>query len=82
MRTTLPRIGNSQGVLIPKPILARLGIENEVEMRVENDALVPRRPPRNLRDSWAEASEALAREGDDTLLLGEFPNDNDAELRW
>jgi antitoxin MazE len=37
---------------------------------------------KNPREGWAEASEAIAREGDDTLLLGEFPNHDDAELTW
>lgn len=55
---------------------------NEEKMRIENDALERRRPTKNPREGWAEASEAIAREGDDTLFLGEFPNHDDAELTW
>ena len=82
MKTTIRRMGNSQGVLIPKPVLAQLGLENEVEMEVENDAIVLRRPRHRAREGWAEASKALAESGDDTLVMGEFGNADDAELAW
>ncbi|WP_235007687.1 hypothetical protein [Caballeronia humi] len=51
-------------------------------MRSENNAPEWRRPTKNPREGWAGASEAIAREGDDTLFLDECPNDNDAELTW
>jgi antitoxin MazE len=82
MKTTIRRMGNSQGVLIPKPLLAQLGLENEVDMEVENDAIVLRRPRHKAREGWAEASKALAESGDDALLIGEFGNADDAELTW
>lgn len=75
-------MGNSQGVLIPKPLLAQLGLEDEVEMTVENDAIVLRRPKQKARAGWADASRALAASGDDTLVMGEFPNADDAEHSW
>jgi antitoxin MazE len=82
MRTTIRKMGNSQGVLIPKPILAQLGLEGEVEMEVENDAIVLRKPKKKARQGWADASEAVAQAGDDALVMGEFPNGDDAELAW
>jgi len=75
-------MGNSQGVLIPKPILAQLGLEDEVEMEVENDAIVLRRPQKKPREGWAEASKAVAAAEDDSLVMGEFGNSDDAELVW
>lgn len=75
-------MGNSQGVLIPKPILAQLGLEDEVDMSVEDDALVIRKPQKKAREGWAEASQAVAAAGDDALVMGEFPNADDAELVW
>ncbi|TAL55834.1 AbrB/MazE/SpoVT family DNA-binding domain-containing protein [Pandoraea sp.] len=82
MRTTIRRMGNSQGVLIPKPVLAQLGLENEVEMEVEDDTIILRRPRRKAREGWAEASKALAESGDDALVMGEFSNADDTELAW
>ncbi|WP_044042592.1 AbrB/MazE/SpoVT family DNA-binding domain-containing protein [Caballeronia insecticola] len=82
MKTTIRKMGNSQGVLIPKPLLAQLGLEKEVEMEIENDAIVLRRPRNKTRQGWAEASKALAQSGDDALVMGEFGNADDAELKW
>lgn len=75
-------MGNSQGVLIPKPILAQLGLEDEVEMEVENDAIVLRKPQKKVRQGWSDASKAIAQAGDDELVPGEFPNADDSELAW
>ncbi|BBU29031.1 transcriptional regulator/antitoxin, MazE [Caballeronia pedi] len=82
MKTTIRKMGNSQGVLIPKPFLAQLGLENEVEMNVEDDAIVLRRPRSRVREGWAEASKSIAASGDDKLVMGEFANDDDSELEW
>lgn len=82
MRTTIRKMGNSQGILIPKPILAQLGLEGEVEMEIEDDALVIRRAPKRAREGWAEASKAVADAGDDALVMGEFGNADDAESAW
>ncbi|TAM55424.1 MAG: AbrB/MazE/SpoVT family DNA-binding domain-containing protein [Paraburkholderia sp.] len=82
MRTAIRRIGNSQGVLIPKPILAQLGLEDEVEMEVEDDVIILRRPQKKAREGWADASKAVAEAGDDALVMGEFGNADDAEIAW
>ncbi|MEF9384700.1 AbrB/MazE/SpoVT family DNA-binding domain-containing protein [Ralstonia solanacearum species complex bacterium KE056] len=82
MRVTIRRMGNSQGVLIPKPILAQLGLEDEVDMAVEDGALVIRKPEKRAREGWAEASQAVAAAGDDALVMGEFPNADDMETVW
>jgi antitoxin MazE len=82
MRTTIRKMGNSQGVLIPKPLLAQLGLEHEVDMEVENDAIVLRRPRGKTRQGWAEASKLIAQSGEDLLVMGEFGNDGDGDLEW
>ncbi|MDR5761833.1 AbrB/MazE/SpoVT family DNA-binding domain-containing protein [Caballeronia sp. LZ035] len=82
MKTTIRKMGNSQGVLIPKPFLAQLGLEKEVEMEVENDAIVLRRPRSKARHGWAEASKSISQSGGDRLIMGEFGNGEDSELEW
>jgi len=52
MLTTIRRLGNSQGILIPKPLLQQIGLVDEAEMRVEGDALVLRRPKNAPRSDW------------------------------
>ncbi|KWO65873.1 AbrB/MazE/SpoVT family DNA-binding domain-containing protein [Burkholderia ubonensis] len=82
MRVSIRRMGNSQGVLIPKPLLAQLGFEDEVEMEVEDGTLVLRRPQNAPRHGWAEASKALADAREDRLVMGEFGNAGDTEIEW
>ena len=82
MRIAIRRIGNSKGMIIPTPLLAQIGLEDEAEVSVEDGALVVRAPARHVRSGWAEASKALAKSGDDALVLPEFGNVGDAELAW
>jgi antitoxin MazE len=82
VRTTIHRIGNSQGVLIPKPLLAQVGLGREVEMSVERDAIVLRKPRPGVREGWGQASQALAAAGDEELAWPEFANAGDADLTW
>lgn len=84
MHVSIRQIGNSQGVLIPKPLLAQVGLERATgaEMTIEAGALVLRRPAKLLRAGWADAAKALAEQGEDELVMGEFGNQADAELTW
>lgn len=82
MLTTIRRLGNSQGILIPKPVLRQVGLVDQAEMLVKGDTLVLRRPKAAPRASWAEASRKLAACGDDALAMPAFANEADAELTW
>ena len=87
MRTvhvSIRQIGNSQGVVIPKPVLAQLGLDRKAgaEMTIEDGALVLRRPASPARTGWAEAARRIAAAGDDELVMGEFGNAEDSELVW
>ena len=83
VKTTLHRIGNSQGVIIPKPILAQIGLtDGEMDMSIERDAIVLRKAAKKPRTGWAEQSKALALAGDDALIWPEFSNEADESLVW
>jgi antitoxin MazE len=83
MLTTIRNIGNSQGILIPKPLLQQVGLVDQAELRVvEGDALVLRRPKAATRAGWAEASRKLAAADDDALVLPAFAIEGDADLKW
>ncbi|MFN0167344.1 MAG: AbrB/MazE/SpoVT family DNA-binding domain-containing protein [Bryobacteraceae bacterium] len=84
MHVSIRRIGNSQGVVIPKPVLAQLGLDSKAgaEMSIEDGALVLRRPASPARAGWAEAARSVAEAGDDQLVMGEFGNADDPELVW
>lgn len=81
---SLRPIGNSQGIVIPKPVIEQLGLNREegAEMTIEGDALVLRRSARPVRVGWAEASKKIAAAGDDALVMGEFSNAADTEMTW
>jgi antitoxin MazE len=83
MKVALHRIGNSQGVILPKTVLAQVGFtENELEMTVERDAIVLRKPRKSVRVGWADAAKQLAQSGDDALVWPEFANEADDALKW
>ena len=77
-------IGNSQGVVIPKPVLAHLGLNADAgpDMTIESGALVLRRPARRARTGWADAARSIAENGDHALVMGEFGNEADPDLLW
>ncbi|MGH6923166.1 MAG: AbrB/MazE/SpoVT family DNA-binding domain-containing protein [Propylenella sp.] len=84
MRTSLKKMGNSSGVIIPKPILAEVGIApgDAMEMVVESGRIVLAPIRSHPRAGWAEASRALAARGEDGLVWPEFGNDDDKDLGW
>lgn len=67
MKARIVRIGNSQGIRIPKPLLEQAGLGEEVELHVEGGRLVIE-PARRPRAGWAEAFAAMHEAGDDALL--------------
>ena len=76
MQTKLIRIGNSQGVRLPKSIIEQIGIVDQLEMEV-SDGCVIIRPASSPRDDWAEAAAACHQVGEDTLddwdaTIGDF----------
>jgi antitoxin MazE len=84
MEVTIRSIGNSKGVLLPKPLLIQVGLENEltVDVSVEGGAILLRKPAKPTRVGWAQAAQVIASQHEDTLLMGEFVNDDDQELDW
>jgi antitoxin MazE len=73
MKTNIVRIGNSQGIRIPKPLLEQTGLQGEVEITAEDGSLVIR-PARKPREGWAAAFQEMARHGDDALIDDPAPS--------
>jgi antitoxin MazE len=82
MLTTIRKMGNSQGVMIPKRLLQQVGLVDRAAMVVEGDALVLRKPRAHPRSGWDEAGRKLAEMGDDGLVWPEFANGDDESLVW
>ena len=78
MRSAVVRIGNSQGVRIPKVLLEEAGIAGAVELRAEAGRIVIERAA-HPREGWEEAFKAADIDQSGELLLGDFPNEFDTE---
>jgi len=82
MEATLRKMGNSQGLLIPKPILAQLGLDGTVDLQVRDGVLEIRPLRRHPREGWASDARRIAEHGDDALVWPEFGNEGDDRLVW
>lgn len=67
MKASIIKIGNSQGVRLPKPIIKQCGFGTEVELEVHDHELVIK-ARRHPRENWEEAFQAMAKKGDDKLI--------------
>lgn len=84
MKTRIVSIGNSQGVRIPKLLLEEAGLEGEVDLTVDDGAIVIRKGA-TARQGWREAFAAMAEHGDDALLDAEAASTSawdDEEWEW
>lgn len=73
MRTRIVKIGNSQGIRIPKPLIEETGLKGEVDLRVEDHSLVISRV-RDVREGWDHAFQKMAERRDEALLDPEAPS--------
>jgi antitoxin MazE len=67
IKTRLVKIGNSQGLRIPKLILDQLNLSSDIELEVQDDHLIVR-PISHPRSIWSEQFRQMAERGDDQLL--------------
>jgi antitoxin MazE len=82
MKTRLVRIGNSRGIRLPKPLIEEAGLEEEVELRVREGAILIL-PSRSPRTGWADAAREIQKRGADRLLDAPTPTRFDEdEWEW
>ncbi len=67
IKTRIIKIGNSQGIRIPKLLLEQTNLGEEVELELQQDQIVVR-PIHSVRQYWEKAFQAMAEQGDDELL--------------
>lgn len=70
VKTRIVKIGNSQGIRIPKILLEQSALGEEVELSLETQQIVIR-PAHGPRQGWDEAFQSMRALGDDDLLDGE-----------
>ncbi len=77
MRANIIRIGNSQGIRIPKVLLEQSHLGNEVELEVEDEKIIIRSASRPRQD-WGEKFRLMAECGDDRTIV----EDMNVETEW
>jgi antitoxin MazE len=78
VKTAIRRMGNSHGIIIPKPLLAELGVgpDNPVDIRVKKGRIVIEPIKKQPRAGWARESKAIHAAGEDELTWLEIPSDD------
>lgn len=81
MRTRIIKIGNSQGVRIPKLFLEQTKLAEEVEIEAQDNQIIIRSVT-SIREGWDEAFKKMANQGDDQLLDGATGQTQWDETEW
>ena len=79
MKSSLRKIGNSRGVLIPAALLAACAIEDEIDIRIDRGRIVitPVKAPRaGWFDDYSETADAEAHDWAESDLA------EDSEWAW
>jgi antitoxin MazE len=70
MRASIVRIGNSQGIRIPKAVLEQTRLHGEVDLEVKDEKIIIS-PVKKPRQDWDRQFKLMAERGDDKLLDSE-----------
>lgn len=80
-KTKIVKIGNSQGVRIPKALLEQANLGEEVELEVQEGKVIVR-PTGTPRAGWEKDLAEMAQEGEDQLLEGDVLENDFDEHEW
>jgi antitoxin MazE len=81
IKTKIVKIGNSQGVRIPKVLLDQTNLDEEVELEVQDNSIVIR-SSLPARHGWDESFQLMAEQGDDHLIDEDFSLSSWDEEDW
>ena len=81
VRTRIVKIGNSQGIRIPKILLDLSKLDKDVELEVKDGCIIIR-SRRPARAGWDEQFQSMAEAADDVLLDGELLSADWDEAEW
>lgn len=81
MKVRLVKIGNSQGIRIPKTLVEQCGFGDQIELEVKGDSLVLR-PAEPHRQGWDEVFAKLAKAEEPSLPDHMSEEWDEAEWTW
>ena len=85
MLTTMRKVGNSRGVLIPAAFLASCQIEDQVDMQLQDGQIVIKPVKRKMRDCWFAqpvVQATLLQEAVEAQTWDAVPVADDSEWVW
>ncbi|MCT7497864.1 AbrB/MazE/SpoVT family DNA-binding domain-containing protein [Aliarcobacter cryaerophilus] len=85
--TILTKIGNSQGVRIPKALIKKAQLENvEIDLEVVENGLLLKPIKKNQREDWTKNINQIlqnSKNKEDKALLKDFLDDSDLQdFEW
>jgi antitoxin MazE len=85
--TMLTQIGNSQGIRIPKPLIAQAHLDNvQIDLEVVENGLLLKPILTSRRENWKDNIENILLQNkniEDEAIIDELLNDNDLEdYQW
>ncbi len=80
MRASLVKIGNSQGIRLPKAIIEQAGLTEELDLEVSGQSIIIR-ALKQPRDAWGKAAAECHQAGEDQFEIwdataGDFSGDD------
>lgn len=81
MHVKLVRIGNSQGVRLPKAVIDQVRLGQDLDLQVSGGAIIIR-PTRRVREGWAEAAAECRKANDDRAASEWDSTIGDFEGEW
>lgn len=82
MVVSVVQIGNSRGVRLPKAILEQLGINEKLELEIENQTIILKPVQEKVRNGWEDAFRKMALHKDDGLVLQDNDLEEGFEWEW
>jgi antitoxin MazE len=85
MKSHIRKLGNSQGVIIPKPLLDEIGVTagDPVSLKINKKGRLVMSPVREeTRAGWAKDSKTLAQSGEAGRVWPNIANGSDRPLKW
>jgi len=86
MKSALRKMGNSTGLILPKPVLQELGVGTGTMMDivVDNGRVVATPIVGDHHQGWADAAREIGRQdlSEDAIAWQGFANEDDDGLTW
>ena len=84
MRAAIRKLGKSSEVIVPKSMLAEIGVAagDTVNLSLEGGRIAITPVKRQPREGWATAFAEIGKLGDEDLAWLQFGNEGDAQLQW